>query len=257
MNTLEEIQKDFLTAINSESDKEKLLKHIRPSKKLTEESLFNIYQNSITECLANTLRDIYKVCKKLVGDDFFDGLAFTYIKHYPSHSPDLNNYGEDFAAFIESFPPAEPLPYLADVCRLCWYWHNAHLSKPHKPFDIKKLTELSETQQEKIIFLLPKQSYLLASTFPVHQIWQMCRTENDSEQINLDQGGEKLFIWRHGANVQIDLLNDNEWLLLDALKQEKTINEIQQHIKNDQFDLSTLLSTFLKNGWLEHFAIEQ
>ena len=134
MSKLAELQQDFLTAFY-ENNATVFTKHIHSQTALTPDKRFNIYQSSVTECLAKSLRETYEVCEKLVGEDFFNGLAYTYIQQTPSQSPDLGDYGEGFADFVGEFPPAQQLPYLADICRLCWAYHLAYQADAEAQFD--------------------------------------------------------------------------------------------------------------------------
>ncbi|KAG0919362.1 hypothetical protein G6F31_021147 [Rhizopus arrhizus] len=45
-------------------------------------------------------------------------MARVFAAATPPSSPVLLHYGAEFPDFIASFPPAEPLPYLADVARI-------------------------------------------------------------------------------------------------------------------------------------------
>jgi hypothetical protein len=45
-------------------------------------------------------------------------MAGAFARANPPRSPVMAHYGAGFAGFIEEFPPAAGLPYLADVARL-------------------------------------------------------------------------------------------------------------------------------------------
>ena len=63
-------------------------------------------------------RRAFPVVKRLVGDKYFHAMANVFLLREPPFSPLLIHYGETFAAFVEEFEAAKPLPYLADVARL-------------------------------------------------------------------------------------------------------------------------------------------
>jgi hypothetical protein len=79
---------------------------------------FDVYRNNVFVGLIEALERRYPVCMTLVGEDFFRAMARVYVELSPPRSPVLLTYGNDFAEFVETFPPAASLPYLADVVRL-------------------------------------------------------------------------------------------------------------------------------------------
>lgn len=79
---------------------------------------FRIYRNNVIVSLIDALADSFAVTQELVGAEFFREMARRYAAARPPHSPVLAFYGADFPDFIEHFPPAGGLPYLADVARL-------------------------------------------------------------------------------------------------------------------------------------------
>jgi hypothetical protein len=79
---------------------------------------FNVHRNNIVASLVAAMSDTFPVTRQVVGDEFFEAMARVFIVEHPPTSPLLCDYGETFAAFVESFAPAAPVPYLADVARL-------------------------------------------------------------------------------------------------------------------------------------------
>jgi hypothetical protein len=79
---------------------------------------FDVYRNNVFVGLIEALERRYPVCRTLVGEEFFRAMARLYVELSPPRSPVLLTYGSDFAEFVETFPPAASLPYLADVVRL-------------------------------------------------------------------------------------------------------------------------------------------
>lgn len=90
---------------------------------------FAVYRNNVVVSLIDALADTYPVVAQLVGETFFRAMAREYVCAHPPSTPVLAHYGGDFAAFIEGFPPAAPVPYLADVARVEW----AYLQALHAP----------------------------------------------------------------------------------------------------------------------------
>lgn len=79
---------------------------------------FAVYRNNILVSLIDALADTYPVAQELIGEDFFRAMARLFVNAEPPRSRVLAFYGASLPDFIEYFPPAASVPYLADVARL-------------------------------------------------------------------------------------------------------------------------------------------
>jgi len=79
---------------------------------------FAVYRNNVMVSLIDALADTCPVTQALVGEQFFRAMAAVFARANPPRSPVMAHYGAGFASFIENFPAAAGLPYLADVARL-------------------------------------------------------------------------------------------------------------------------------------------
>lgn len=79
---------------------------------------FAVHRNNVVASLIDALADTYPVTQELVGEEFFRAMAHIFIGVEPPRSRVLAFYGVSLPAFIEHFPAAATVPYLADVARL-------------------------------------------------------------------------------------------------------------------------------------------
>ena len=79
---------------------------------------FAVYRNNVLVSLIDALADTYRVARELVGETFFRAMARLFVQQAPPRSRVLAFYGASFPVFVENFPPAASVPYLADVARL-------------------------------------------------------------------------------------------------------------------------------------------
>ena len=169
MTSLSEIQQLVRDAVfESQADGPALraiTNHINASTGFSSTEHLLIYRRAILGTLVRAIANIFPVCKKLVGEEFFDGMAGIYTRKTPSKSPDLADYGESFADFIAEFDPAASLPYLPDVARLEWHWHRAFNAADETGIDIKSLGDVDDEVMDQIIFKLPVSASLLRSAF--------------------------------------------------------------------------------------------
>ena len=254
---LHELQQDFLTGLFDPQQQLPILQYIKQMEGKTAADQFAIYRGSVTGGLTKALAEIYAVCQKLVGKEFFDAIIGHFISHQRSYSPDLNDYGAQLSEFIGNFPAAASLPYLADVARLEWAWHRAFNGEDAPHGDLDSLSKLDQDQYPSIIFHLAKNCALLESVYPIHRIWETNQDDfKGDKQVNLDEGGVRLIIWRHGLTMHMDPLDDAQWALLTELNQQQffahVCEKFSQIHTND--DIGTVLSSILQRGWITSFS---
>ncbi len=187
-----------------------------------------IYRNSTMGALIKNLRDTYSVSRKIVGDEFFNAMAYHYVKATPSRSRNISDYGGNFHDFISKFPPVRSLPYLADVAILEWAWHQAFWGPEQKTHGLSLLTEVNEAEYPKVVFALPENCSLIASQYPIHLIWQTNQEDYAGDkQVDLGWGGVKLLVWRRDLAVQVDVLMEAEWRLLSGIEAGMTVGKLR------------------------------
>lgn len=107
-----------------------------------------LYRGNLAATATKALAAAYPVVAALVGAEFFGALAHAYVRARPSHDGDLNRFGCQLGEFLDDFPHAAQLPYLADMARLEWAVHRAHYAADAKPVTAQQLGELASAQLE-------------------------------------------------------------------------------------------------------------
>ncbi len=219
-----------------------------------------IYRAGILGTLVRALGEIYPVCSRLVGEDFFEAMAGIYVRRVPSRSPDLGEYGADFADFAAGFEPAAELPYLADVARLEWRWHRVFHGPESGKLDLDALAHVPAERQGEIIFHLPGASALLESAYPVHRIWEVNQPDyQGDERVDLDEGVARLLIWRDGYAMRIDTLNEGEWRVLEAIQAGEAFERVCTRLEGlePRPDIAQLLPQLVRRGWIGSFSLAE
>lgn len=255
--TLNNLQQQFVA--NLKKPTADFLGCIQSSETLSSKEHLDIYHSSVFGALQNVLKDIYTVCLKLVGEEFFITMIQDYITTTYSISPDLGEYGETLPEYIAQFSPAKSLPYLADVARLEQAWHKVFNAENNKILDLEKLTAIYTTDGENIVFLLPPRSVLLSSPFPIHRIWEINQADYaGNEVISLDNNQHYyFFIWRSHLEMRIDLLSSAAWQILSWIQQKLTLGQIAEEIEKQmiEINLTEALSWLMNQQYIEGFEI--
>lgn len=184
-----------------------------------------IYRNNVLHSLSSALGDLYPVIKKLIGDDFFKIIAIEFIcKQPPAHAA-LLHYGKGFSQFIKEFEGCKHLKFLPDIAKLEFEYNQAYHSGDADIFEPQQLSTVAPEQLGDIVFSCHPSLKLLKSVWPVDDIWH----ENQKEIpdiINLDSTeGVNLLIYRLGLSVQLVNLDENCFVFLQQLVNNKTINQ--------------------------------
>jgi hypothetical protein len=258
MTVLYELQREFLAGIYDASETMPLLKKIQSHTRVSPLAQFDIYRNSIAGRLQKALKAIYPVCYQLVGDEFFVHVASCYIAQTPSHSPDLNTYGETLADFIRQLKAAESLPYLGDVAALEWAWHRLYGAPDSIAFDFEKLARYAATGEE-IVFLLPPRASLFLSPYPVHRIWEVNQADytDDTTVTLLPDQTYPLYVWQQDHVFHIDLLTTMQWQILSWFQQALSLDTVCENADAlfPDLNMAELLPAFVQKGWLADVVI--
>jgi hypothetical protein len=201
-----------------------------------------IYQNSMRATLFNSLTKIFPACKRLVGEDFFAQLAWDYIDHHPSFSPNLNHYGENFPEWIERFKPAE-LAYFPELAQLEWHWHKVFYGPNNTAMDFDKLNQAILEQGEDIVFKTAKACRLLSFQFSVNKIWQSCQPEYQGNFNFSIKGPCYLALFQLEHKIRMIELNLAEWTFLSYLSKDLSLVNICEKLQ--ELGLSTSPAEYL------------
>ena len=258
MISLEQLQEHFYVAVfehgSDNHTTSKLGHYINETEGLSSIDHFNIYKGSITASLNRALREIYPVCNRLTGDDFFNAMGKEFMRVSPSHSADLANYGENFPEFLTDFKHVADLPYLPDVARLEWAWHRAFHAADETSLDTEQLAGVQENDRGQIVFELSLSASLISSEYPIHHIWQVNQDDHPENQtVNLNEGGVDLLVWRKGYDMHIDALDAGECSLLKDIQQQRSFSNLCD--KETDHKIDALLSHCVQHGWITDFQI--
>lgn len=185
--------------------------------KLSSGERLAIYRRNLFANWRAALEDTYPVVARLVGAAFFGEAARRYALAHPSASGDLHRFGERFAAFLAYYPHARDLPYLEDVARLEWAWHESFHAADVPPIDLDRLSRVAPADQGAIRFRLHPTVRLVDSGFPILSIWEANQPQRDGTPDRLEDA-DTVVVHRPGLEVQVGLLERTHWRFLRALE---------------------------------------
>lgn len=165
---------------------------------------FRIYRNNFIVSLIDALAGTFDVTQQLVGEEFFRAMARLYAYTYPPRAPQMTFYGAGFPDFIEGFPPAAGLPYLADVARLEYLRVVAYHAADVPGVDAEAITTAlaDETGLPTLGVTLHPSLSVLPSHFAVASLWAAHQGFLLLSAVSPDVS-EVALVLRHGLDVDV------------------------------------------------------
>lgn len=184
-----------------------------------------IYRNTIIGVLVNALRLSYPAVERLVGGEFFEGAARSFVAGRLPQSAYLNDYGREFPEFLNGFAPASSLPYLPDVAQLEWAVNRA-LHAPDQPsLNAAHLAGVDPADHGRIRFSPHPSLTWLRVAYPADTIWRAVLNGDDAAlaAIDLSAGSVALVIEHLPGGVTVSRLDDGAWQFLSSLCEGATL----------------------------------
>ncbi|MGE0054701.1 MAG: putative DNA-binding domain-containing protein [Hyphomicrobium sp.] len=182
-----------------------------------------IYRNNVSSGLANVLKSRFPAVRRIVGDEFFKGLAHQFVTHHPPRSPALIAYGGDFAGYIGALPECSDVPYLADVADIEWQLHRCAHAADSVLLGANDIAGLS-LHADTLTFCFAASSAVLLSQYPAYTIWR-ANVELLCERLAIGQTAEATLITRPHLRSQAVCLPDGGYEFAMALSARHTLAE--------------------------------
>lgn len=219
---------------------------------------FGIYRGNARANSANALGGSYPVVARIVGEEFFSGLAREYGMRHPSVSGDLNEYGESFADFLDQFAPAREIAYLSDVARLEWRVHRAHYAVDVAAFDPSRLAAIAPEQQVDLMPRLNPACSVMHSAFPLARIWEVNQDKYEGPiEVDFSREPAHVLVYRPRFRVEVMELPPAAVAFLKAAEQggtlETALSAAQSH--DEAFDLGGSLVEWITSAVIVDFQI--
>ena len=187
---------------------------------------FAVYRNNVIVSLVDALADTFAVTQDLVGEAFFRAMARVFAYTNPPTSRLLVFYGETFPAFIERFPPAASLPYLADVARLEFLrvraYHAADVA-PVRSEDIVAVLADEDKLPDLGLALHPSLA-VLDSAGAVVSLWAVHQGVGDLATLVPDVP-ETALVVRDGLDVEVMKIPRATGVFIKAVKRGATLGD--------------------------------
>ncbi len=204
---------------------------------------FSVYRNNVASSLISAMEAAFPVIRKLVGPEFFGALAAEFTRLHPPKTRVLMLYGDEFTAFLLSFPPVAHLGYLGDVAALEQAIRESYHAADAPAILAQDLAQLDEATLLASTFAFAPSARLIASPWPIHGIW----TANTTGGSNPTARAETVLIIRRDYDPVPHLLTDAEARCVAVLIAGHPL-ETALLQAGDGLDLTKLLTLLIQNN---------
>jgi hypothetical protein len=219
---------------------------------------FAVYRNNVVVGLVKALKNRFPVVEKIVGEEFFAAMARVFVIERPPRSPLLAAYGDEFAAFIAAFEPAQELPYLADVARLEAARTRSYHAADATPVVASQFATLDTGAVEGIRIDMHPSIGIVRSPYPIVTIWAMNSGERELVPIE-DWCGEDALIARPYLEVEVRALPPGGAAFLLALADGWSLGEASEVALADDrnFDLTGNIAGLIGSGLVRDIVLPE
>jgi len=255
---LANIEKSFVhNLLLSDSDETDILSALVTTGTLTVDKQLEIYKKNISGAYQKVLAQIYPACLNILGEDYFNQLCQMYRIKHPSTGADLNVYGEYFSSFlkkqIEIRNELKDFEYLPELSLLEWHWHKSYFVENDPVFDFEKLAELSQVDQDLLIFKLSCAFFMHQSAFPLLDIWNANRDDVvENQEFLLPDTELRFCVYRKNFASSTQVISEKQYELLNDISEKLPLKLLSKKYK--EF-LQSDLKKFIEKGWVTGFNL--
>lgn len=213
----------------------------------------DVYANNAWCAFRNTLALEFPVVQRLGGEEWFRGAAREYRRRHPSRAGNLHHVGEAFPAFLADELAGTGYEFIADVAALEWAYQEVLVAPSAPPFDASPLAGLAPGDPGAIRFALGSDCRLVASSFPVVDVWSANRDPDEEPgAVDLSTGPQHVLVRRAGLEVEFRRLDAGRYAFLSALAAHAPLADaVARACAIDaEFDLAAALQRYTALGVL-------
>ena len=214
----------------------------------TGEAGLSVYRNTIAKGCVDALAANFPTALALVGDEWFRAAAALFAREAPPTHAALLDYGEDFPAWLDRFPPARDLPYLSGVAHLDRLWTQALFAAEAPPLAAAAFTSLSPVHLAQARVALHPSVRFAGFEAGLPSLWAAVR--EGREDVELSDIAEGLLISRCGASVAYRVIGPADCAFLAACNQGLSLAEAIGRAATAEpgAELQTLFAALIADG---------
>ena len=234
-----------------------IVNRLSSGSKISPQLALDIYRNNTRGARVRALETIYPVCQTILGDETFRAIAGEFVTADAIGSYDLNRYGETFPRHLRGLIEAGRLPdefgYLEDLAGLECKYHAAYYADADPAFDFERFEY--RVHDGEPVYLRPSTTLrLLATAYPIFEIWQLNRAARDEcaspgrcHSVKNINGKQYLLVYREYDSPVVVAIGRRRYRLLEAFAQGKSLQTVIESVDRN---VDELLPGLIANKWI-------
>jgi hypothetical protein len=215
-----------------------------------------VYRNTIAKGCVDALAANFPTVLSMVGEDWFAAAAALFAREAPPTSAALLDYGEDFPAWLDRFPPALDLPYLAGVAHLDRLWTETLFAAEAPVLTAGALSALAPEALATARLTLHPSVRFAAFEAGLPSLWVAAR--DGREDLDLSEAPEALLLVRPDRAVRSRVVGAGETEFLRACRGGQTCAEAAERaaLADPNVPLAPLFAALIADGVFGGFTLE-
>lgn len=207
-----------------------------------------VYRNTIAKSCVDALAANFPTVLALVGEDWFRAAAALFAREIPPAHAALLDYGEAFPAWLERFPPAGDLPYLAGVAHLDRLWTEALFAAEAPALTADALATLPPEILAQTRLPLHPSVRFAAFEAGLPSLWLAAR--DGREDLDLSGRPETLLLVRRDGSLRSRVAGAAETEFLRACRADQTSAEAAERAAaaDPNVPLAPLFAALIADG---------
>jgi len=222
---------------------------------------FAVYRNNVTVSLTGSLADSFPVTCELVGETFFTAMARDFVRAHPPRSPVMSGFGAGLAAFSRDFPPAAPLPYLADIAALERARIDAFHARDSEALTPAQFAALAPERLPSLRLVPHPAQRIVVSPYAIVSIWA-AHQRAPGDPVDLSEidpfAPEDALVCRPDQEVEVRRLPPGAAVMLARLNEGAALADAAAagYAASPDFDLDAALTTLVASGAYRTFRVD-
>lgn len=207
-----------------------------------------VYRNTVAKGRADALAGLFPTVEKLVGAEWFRDAALVFAAVHPPTNPVLDEYGQDFPAWLARFEPALALPYLPPVARMDLAWSRTHRAADSPILAAEDLAGQDLFGRRAVLHSAVR---LFWFDWTAPSIWLVNRPDAmPNQDVDWAERAEGLAVYRPHMTVLHRRLSRAEWLFLDGCRRNLILGRVGLDVSREcpDADISRLFADLLTAG---------
>ena len=252
MSHLSQLQTDFQAYLLDDAQGINFLNAIVNDQKVGAIKRLSIYANAYRLRIIEALATAYPKLHSLLGDDYFDSTARSYIKQYPSTYRNMRWVGGEMAAHLQATLPQHPIA--SEMAQFEWALGIAFDAEDAPIVSLQDMAKIPPENWAALTFILHPSAHLLPLQLNVVQIWNALDCEETPP--NPIQTNAPCLVWRKNLNAHFKSIDVAECAALQLVIAGASFGELCENLqKNDYEAAASMQAAQYLSSWLHEGLI--